>query len=210
MPKGRIMTGPSNNHPGTQVGAPLPPASLPTPAIAHGRHEAKVKNLRDIIEYLRTDHADKNEIAILLGCGESCARAYFKLLESSGIVKRFSRGQYEAQRYYLIDDAARIEKFFTAVALKKPTPAPRLRRTALDKAMRDETRHFHLLQDDTHFAVKIAKAPLGSDPKALPLDFFRSKPAAGEPLPRTPSAPRAPAPSFPDPADFRLALEVAL
>lgn len=110
-----------------------------------------------IIDHLRAGAARRYEIDEIIGQSPSGCRKYlFDLVENQIIAQHpdHARGRASEHLFELSKDAARVAEFIRLITLPGIDGKPR-RCGPLAQRI-DESRKFHLLQDDEAFKVKIA------------------------------------------------------
>ena len=83
--------------------------------------------------------------------------------------------------YRIAPDPERIQAFLAAISQPKREGAPtrRERASAREQSMAATGRHFHILADDTHYAIRVHRAPVARDPLVAAL--FGAAPCSKEP-----------------------------
>jgi len=128
---------------------------------------ARLANLRKLVTALQVNQLSRTEISNLLQVGESCARAYIKELGDKVAVVRHI-GRTDTPRsvgepvYCLAIAADQVQAFLVSLAA-----APRRhggRAPDIVIAARQPGRRFHILADDTHYAIRVSRAPAMRDP----------------------------------------------
>jgi hypothetical protein len=139
-----------------------------------------MQKLRAVIAQLRTAPMTKDDVSMLLDCSPSGARKYLNDLLAASLVEVSVINHMSCRTYRLVADLDLIDEFLIQEA-PLPKRGPSKRATALEKAMQDGNRHFHVMQDDTFFGVRLRHAAVAPDPLALPREFFSRKDRPGIP-----------------------------
>lgn len=139
------------------------------------RRAARIAQIKKLIDGLRAREMMRDEISNLLGNSPSGTRKYLRDLRDLGIVQiaRYAEGTANflgGAVFGLVDDEARIADFIESIERTQELPVHTgPSRSGLDKAQPDPTRHFHILQDDVAFQVRISRAPVMRDPMVTAL-----------------------------------------
>jgi hypothetical protein len=131
----------------------------------------RIENMQKLIAELQQHEMLADEIAWFLKFSPSGARKYIRDLREAGVIElaRYIEGTatYLGKAVYqLTPDAERVKQFLGAISQPKREGAPpRKERPSLrDQAMAGAGRHFHILADDTHYAIRVNRAPVTRDP----------------------------------------------
>lgn len=127
-----------------------------TPCNTAGR----IENIRTLIATLQMRALTRSEIGDLLKVGPSGVRKY--LADLAGKVAF----DYDAGRQYcrLVIGAEEATAYLAQLAIGAAARPASGRLTDFDKAVRDPARHFHILADDEHYAIRLRRAPVVRDP----------------------------------------------
>lgn len=139
---------------------------------------ARLASLRNLVNALTVREMTRAEIAKLLGIGESAARTYIADLREhltilhceAAITWPLMPGVY---RLTASPDA--IAAYLNGMDAATARPA---RSSSMEIAARDPRRHFHILGDDEHYAVRVSRAAPARDPMVAAL--FGAGPARME------------------------------
>jgi hypothetical protein len=133
--------------------------------------QRRIENMQKLINELMDHEMLADEIAWFLKFSPSGARKYIRDLREAGVIElaRYVEGTatYLGKAVYQISpDPERVQAFLAAIAQPKREGAPpRKERPGLrEQAMAGSGRHFHILADDTHYAIRVNRNPVGRDP----------------------------------------------
>ncbi len=137
----------------------------------HGRTAARIANIKMLVDALRVGSLLRDEIGALLKLSPSGVRKYIKELRELYIIEieRFIDGTATTMGYplfRLVPDDAHISAFIAEIECGIPEVkrARAGKPSNLEVALRDQKRHFHILADDTHYAIRISRSPVMRDP----------------------------------------------
>jgi len=140
--------------------------------IIPSRSIERIERLRILVNALYAGPLTREEMGDLLKIGPSGVRKY--LVELRGKVAE--KGAAGEQRCSLTLTAAEAADYLASLAAQAATRPPVRRLSDFDKAARDPARHFHILADDAHYAIRLRRAPIVRDP--LVEAFFGPRSAA--------------------------------
>ncbi|MEC5163683.1 hypothetical protein ACFDR9_003434 [Janthinobacterium sp. CG_23.3] len=167
--------------------APVPPrAPLSMAPIERVRSTSatlrRIENMQKLIGELSLHEMLADEIAWFLKFSPSGARKYIRDLRDAGVIElaRYIEGTatYLGKAVYqLTPDPERVRAFLAAIVQpKREGAAPRKDRPGLrEQSMAGNGRHFHILADDTHYAIRVNRGPVMRDPLVAAL--FGSAPS---------------------------------
>ncbi len=142
----------------------------------------RIENMQKLIAELSMHEMLADEIAWFLKFSPSGARKYIRDLREAGVIElaRYIEGTatYLGKAVYqLTPDPERIATFLAAIAQPKREGAPprKERPGVREQAMAGSGRHFHILADDTHYAIRVNRGPVMRDPLVAAL--FGSAPS---------------------------------
>ncbi len=176
--KEQNMAAPANNGPAL-IERPAPPAPERTPLsmapIERVRSTSatlrRIENMQKLINELVTHEMLADEIAWFLKFSPSGARKYIRDLRDAGVIElaRYIEGTatYLGKAVYQITpDPLRVQAFLAAIVQPKREGAPvRKERPGVgEQSMAGPGRHFHILADDTHYAIRVNRNPVARDP----------------------------------------------
>lgn len=144
--------------------------------------QRRLDNMRLLVEALGQREMLADEICDLLKFSPSGARKYIRDLREAGVAElaRYVDGTatYIGMAVYTITpDAERVRTFLAGLAQPR-APAP-LSRGRLNRfAAAGAGRHFHIIDDDTHYAVRVSRVQVFRDPLVVAL-FGPAAGAAG-------------------------------
>jgi DNA-binding Lrp family transcriptional regulator len=131
----------------------------------------RIENMQKLVAELQQHEMLADEIAWFLKFSPSGARKYIRDLRDAGVIElaRYIEGTatYLGKAVYqLTPDPERVKTFLAAIVQPKREGAPpRKERPSLrEQAMAGAGRHFHILADDTHYAIRVNRAPVTRDP----------------------------------------------
>jgi DNA-binding Lrp family transcriptional regulator len=146
--------------------------------------QRRIENMQKLIGELSTHEMLADEIAWFLKFSPSGARKYIRDLREAGVIElaRYIEGTatYLGKAVYQISpDPERVKAFLAAICQpKREGAAPRKERPGLrEQSMAGTGRHFHILADDTHYAIRVNRSPVARDPLVAAL----FGPAPGQP-----------------------------
>jgi len=142
----------------------------------------RIENMQKLIGELSLHEMLADEIAWFLKFSPSGARKYIRDLREAGVIElaRYIEGTatYLGKAVYqLTPDPERVRTFLAAIVQPKREGAPpRKERPSLrEQSMAGSGRHFHILADDTHYAIRVNRGPVVRDPLVAAL--FGSAPS---------------------------------
>ncbi|WP_017876677.1 MULTISPECIES: winged helix-turn-helix domain-containing protein [unclassified Janthinobacterium] len=142
----------------------------------------RIENMQKLIGELSLHEMLADEIAWFLKFSPSGARKYIRDLRDAGVIElaRYIEGTatYLGKAVYqLTPDPERVRAFLAAIVQpKREGAAPRKDRPGLrEQSMAGNGRHFHILADDTHYAIRVNRGPVMRDPLVAAL--FGSAPS---------------------------------
>lgn len=131
----------------------------------------RIENMQKLIGELSMHEMLADEIAWFLKFSPSGARKYIRDLREAGVIElaRYIEGTatYLGKAVYQITpDPERVRAFLAAIVQPKREGAPprKERPGARELAMAGNGRHFHILADDTHYAIRVNRGPVMRDP----------------------------------------------
>ncbi|MCG2584440.1 winged helix-turn-helix domain-containing protein [Massilia sp. TS11] len=133
--------------------------------------QRRIENMQKLIKELANHEMLADEIAWFLKFSPSGARKYIRDLREAGVIElaRYVEGTatYLGKAVYQITpDPERVKAFLAAIVQpKREAPAARRERPSLrEQNMAGSGRHFHILADDTHYAIRVNRTPVMRDP----------------------------------------------
>ena len=136
----------------------------------------RIQNLLNLIEHFQTHEMILDEVAEFLGFTRSGAQKYVQTLRDAGVIElaRHIEGNGTSQGkavYRIGRDPEKINEFRTGIVQPKKAGGGQSRRKAgaAESGMHGmpqatEGRQFHILADDTHYAIRLHRAPVQRDP----------------------------------------------
>lgn len=127
----------------------------------------RIANIRLIIDTLPAREMDIDDICALLQFSPSGARKYISELLAGSVIEiaRYldATATYSGRpAYRLAPDQVTINEYLAR--LEKNMAAPQREPVAKSMFPQVPGRNFHIMDDDTHFAVRIHRAPVMRDP----------------------------------------------
>ncbi len=142
----------------------------------------RIENMQKLIGELSMHEMLADEIAWFLKFSPSGARKYIRDLREAGVIElaRYIEGTatYLGKAVYqLTPEPERVQAFLAAIVQPKREGAPpRKERPGIrEQSMAGAGRHFHILADDTHYAIRVNRGPVQRDPLVAAL--FGSAPS---------------------------------
>lgn len=131
----------------------------------------RIENMQKLIGELALHEMLADEIAWFLKFSPSGARKYIRDLREAGVIElaRYIEGTatYLGKAVYrLTPDPDRVRAFLAAIVQPKREGAPprKERPGVREQNMAGAGRHFHILADDTHYAIRVNRGPVMRDP----------------------------------------------
>ena len=127
----------------------------------------RVERTRILINALLAGDMTRDEIGEVLQVGPSGVRKYLTDLGNMlGIVRHIDSTPTFVgfPVYRLAVTATEAQAYLDRLAANASARAVVESRSALSVATRDPSRHFHILEDDTHYAIRPSRFPVGRDP----------------------------------------------
>lgn len=128
--------------------------------VTHARTAERIKRIRNLISALQTKPLTRDEIGAVICLGQSGVSKYLAEL----------RGKYElglsagAQVCRLTISEEEARAYIAGLVAKSLARPTRATASKLAVAAKDPARHFHILEDDEHFTIRINRAPAARDP----------------------------------------------
>jgi predicted transcriptional regulator len=119
---------------------------------------ARIEKIRSLVTALTAGQLSRAEIADLLKMGQSGVRKY--LVDLRGMVEQgYEGGQLMVRLVVSVETA---QEFIAGLTIQKA--ARPSRPSDFSIAVRQPGRHFHILEDDEHYAIRIHRSPAARDP----------------------------------------------
>ncbi len=145
----------------------------------------RIENMRKLIGELSTREMRADEIARFLKYSSSGAHKYIRNLRDAGVIEldRYMDGTatYIGKAVYKLSfDSERVRVFLSALVAPKRGRilAPKKHGALPDQSTSESGRHFHILADDTNYAIRVNHTPAQRDP--LVAAFFGSATRRGK------------------------------
>lgn len=135
--------------------------------ITHRKTAQRTERLLALVAALQTSHMMREDIGELLQVGPSGVRKYIKDLGAAIEVDRYVDGTGKFigfPVYRLAMTPEQAQAYLTGLAAAPEARRTRASASALSIAAKDPSRHFHILADDTHYAVRVSRSPVARDP----------------------------------------------
>ena len=139
--------------------------------VTPSRTAERIERVRKLILALQVSELSRDEIGGLLSIGSSGVRKY--MVDLGGIVESVHvDGQLICR---LTSDAAKVANFLAILDAQVPPRPIKPRACALAIAAKDPARHFHIMEDDVEFPVRVSRKIPAPDPVLA--RFFNLVPA---------------------------------
>lgn len=138
--------------------------------VTPSRTAERIERVRKLIEALKVSELSRDEIGGLLSIGPSGVRKY--MVDLAGIVESSGEAGHLVCR--LTRDADKVANYLASLDALTPARPIKPRACALAIAAKDPARHFHIMEDDVEFPVRIPRIP-AHDP--VMAHFFKLVPA---------------------------------
>jgi len=147
--------------------------------VPNGHTAARLRRLRILLTAFLDRQLMREDIADLLCLSPSGVRKYVKDLAGIIGVARYVEGTETFigfPVYQLAIRSDQVEEFLEQMTATAPTRTYPGRPSSLSRASKDPRRHFHILADDAHYAIRVSRAPVTRDPMVAA--FFGPAPTA--------------------------------
>ena len=143
--------------------------------VTPGRTAERMEKIRKLITALQEEgYLMRDEIGPMLGLGPSGVRKYLADLRGQ-VEASWDRGHITVRLTMSSSQTGAFLKRLAATAPARPTG---ISMTPARIAAAEPGRHFHILADDTHYAIHVSRAPVARDPMVAAL--FGAGPARME------------------------------
>lgn len=135
--------------------------------LPHGQTVSRAERLHLLVTTLQSSELMREDIGSLLKVGPSAVRKYVQDLDGVIEIARFVDGTSTFLGYPVYRLAMTLEQAEEYLASLATAPVARRSKpsmSALSVAARDPSRHFHILADDTHYAIRVSRSPVARDP----------------------------------------------
>ena len=151
------------------TGSGLSPAERPRSLSGTAR---RIENMHKLVGELLAHEMRADEIATTLNYSSSGARKYIRHLREEGVIERDrylnATASYLGMPVYRLTlDPERVRVFLAALVAPKcdDNKVRKKERSALPERIKGEPgRHFHLLGDDTDYAIRVSRETAQRDP----------------------------------------------
>jgi hypothetical protein len=134
--------------------------------VTHRKTTLRVERMRNLVKAMIAGDMTREEIGELLQVGPSGVRKYLAdLIDIVGIA-RYVDGTATFVGfpvYGLVINAKEAQSYMDSLVADAPPRATPEPRSVCALAARDPSRHFHILADDTHYPVRVSRAPVQRD-----------------------------------------------
>jgi hypothetical protein len=128
--------------------------------VTPGQTAARIERLRMLITTLQVRQLLRDELGDILKVGPSGVRKYLKDLRGK-VELTIDAGNMVCR---LVMSAEESRVYLATLATQIPVRQAAAPRSAFRHAAQDPARHFHILADDTHYAIRVSRAPIVRDP----------------------------------------------
>ena len=132
------------------------------------RTQKRINKITNLIAVLRQRDITAQQAAELLFMSTGGGKSYMRELSCAEVVDvichRSTRAGQPAPIYRLTGDDAVIDAYLAALNLCDPQIAAEPRSTLLERALKDPTRHVHVMFDDAHHAPTMHRFKPFRDP----------------------------------------------
>jgi hypothetical protein len=145
--------------------------------MSRGRHVTpsrtveRIERVRTLITALQAGELTRDEVGGLLAIGPSGVRKY--MVDLNGIVESVYVAGYLMCR--LTSDAAKVDAYLARLDEQAASRPIKPRKCELTIAAQDPARHFHIMEDDVEFKVRVPKGIPAHHP--LMAAFFKLAPS---------------------------------
>lgn len=145
---------------------------IPLPTEGINRYTAqKLKSMTELVKELSKHEMGGDDIQALLKFSASGTRKYVRELRNAGVIElaRYVDGTatYLGKPVYQLTADPELVSGFLAAIIEPKTPVDTAKRyeAQLDKTIaQDPSRRFHIMSDDTPYAIRVSRAPVARDP----------------------------------------------
>ena len=133
------------------------------------RTQGRIDNIKKVVGALRESELKRYELEALLQLSPSGTRKYVSELRESGVLElaRYIDGTATylgVPVFKLVDDTKRVNDFLAGLDAGRVCAKRKCDKSQLDLAKRMAGRHFHIMADDTHYAIRVSRTPAFRDP----------------------------------------------
>lgn len=119
------------------------------------RTQKRINKITELIAVLRQRDITAQQAADLLSMSTGGGKSYMRELRCAEVVDvithRSTRAGQPAPVYRLTGDDAVIDAYLAALNQCESHATPEPRSTLLERALKDPTRHVHIMHDDAHY-----------------------------------------------------------
>jgi hypothetical protein len=139
--------------------------------VTPSRTAERVERVRKLITALRSGPLTRDEIGGLLSIGPSGVRKY--MTDLNGVVESF--GEFGHPMCRLSRDSEKVDAYLAKLDEQAISRPAKPRKCELTIAAQDPARHFHIMEDDVEFKVRVPKGIPAHHP--LMAAFFNLAPS---------------------------------
>lgn len=136
--------------------------------VTHRQTVQRIERLRAIVTSLLTGDLPGPDLAELIGLSPAGSRKYVRELSGAGIIALAVPvdGAVSVVRrvFTLAVTEAQARAYLAELDVSAPIRAAKPSKSALSVAMRDSTRHVHLMKHDVQFSIRLNRTPPMRDP----------------------------------------------
>lgn len=121
--------------------------------VTPSRTAERVERVRKLITALQSGPLTRDEIGGLLSLGPSGVRKY--MVDLSGVIETF--GEFGHLMCRLTRDLDKVDAYLAKLDEQAVSRPAKPRKCELTIASQDPARHFHIMEDDVEFKVRVAK-----------------------------------------------------
>jgi hypothetical protein len=122
--------------------------------VTPSRTVERIERVRTLITALQVSELSRDEVGGLLAIGPSGVRKY--MVDLHGLVESVYVAGHLVCR--LTSDAAKVDAYLARLDEQAASRPAKPRKCELTIAAQDPARHFHIMEDDVEFKVRVSKA----------------------------------------------------
>jgi hypothetical protein len=128
--------------------------------VTPSRTAERIERVRKLITALQVSELSRDEIGGLLSLSAPAVRKY--MVDLSGILE--SSGEHGHLICRLTSDKAKVANYLANLDAQAPARPIKPRACALTTAAKDPARHFHIMDDDVEFPVRVPRGIPAHEP----------------------------------------------
>jgi predicted transcriptional regulator len=121
--------------------------------VTPSRTAERVERVRKLITALRSGPLTRDEVGGLLSLSPPAVRKY--MVDLNGVIETF--GEFGHPMCRLSDDSAKVDAYLAKLDEQAVSRPAKPRKCELSIAAQDPARHFHIMEDDVEFKVRVPK-----------------------------------------------------